>query len=332
MPKKKYPNKRYDIISIGDATLDHFMTLEDVKLDCSHNKKHDVCMLCINYADKIAVNTLHKVIGGNAANNAVGSSRLGFKSAIYTVLGDDDTGYAIHEMLKREKVSDEYVRHAKGQETNFSVVLNHESERTILVYHVDRDYKLPKLKPADWLYFTSIGKGHDVIHEPVRKYVKKNKIKMGFNPGTFQLKEGGDVLKYLIEVTEVLFVNVEEAKRIVGNHKDIKKLLRALHKMGAKIPVITDGPKGAFCFDGEKFWTIGTTPTEVIERTGAGDAFGTAVVAALMKGKNIQTALRWGTMNSASVIQFIGPQEGLLTEQKMKTWLRKFPDIKAKEF
>ena len=334
MPKKKGQknilNGKYDIISIGDATLDHFLKISDVIIDCSH-KKQSVCMLCLRYADKIAVDELHKVIGGNAANSAVGSARLGLRSAIYTVLGDDDTGQRIHQMLLSEKVSDEYVQHAKGQQTNFSVVLNTNSERTILVYHIDRKYKLPKLRSTEWLYFTSIGKGHDVLHEPIRKYVKNNKVKMAFNPGTFQLKEGAEILKYLIEVTEVLFVNVEEARLIVGNHKDNKKLLRALHKMGAKIPVVTDGPKGAYTYDGQTFWHIGTTPTEVIERTGAGDAFGTAFMAALLKGKTIPTALRWGTMNSASVIQFIGPEEGLLTEPQLISWLKKFPDIKAEE-
>ena len=322
---------KYDIIAIGDATLDHFLELEDVSIDCEH-KKDGVCMLCLRYADKIPVETLNKVIGGNAANNAVGSSRLGFKAAFYTVLGDDDTGERIHEMLLDEKVYDEYVTHAKNQQTNFSVVLNTDSERTILVYHIDRKYKLPKLKKTKWLYYTSIGKGHDVIHEPMRKYVTDNNVKMAFNPGTFQLKEGPEVLKYLIEVTEVLFVNKQEARKVTGNSKDMKQLLKSLHKMGAKIPVITDGPQGAYTYNGDKFWKIGITPTEVIERTGAGDSFGTAFVAALMKGKTIPMALRWGTMNSASVIQHIGPQKGLLTEPKINTWLKKFPDIKAEEF
>jgi 2-dehydro-3-deoxygluconokinase len=333
--KKKAAKAAYDVITVGDATLDHFLRVEDVFLQCGHSKSKEDCLLCLRYADKIPVESLHKVIGGNAANHAVGASRLGLKAAYYTVLGDDDTGERVHELLKKEGVDDAYVRHAKGQQTNFSVVLNHDSERTILVYHVERKYKLPKLKRANWLFYTSIGKGHDVLHEEIRSYVTKNGAKMGFNPGTFQLLEGKEVLKYLFEVTYVLFVNKQEAQRILQTEEqNFKKLLKALAELGVKVPVITDGPRGAYALgaDTGKHWKIGITPTEVVERTGAGDSFAVGVCSALQMGKDLPTALRWGTMNSASVIQKIGPQEGLLTKKGINSWLRKFPDIRAEEF
>lgn len=333
-PAKKTASKPvYDVIAIGDATLDHFMGLSDVTIDCEHKtKSKGVCLLCFRYADKIAVDSLKKVIGGNAANHAVGAARLGFKSAYFTILGDDDTGKSIHRMLKDEKVSTEFVKHAKGEETNFSVVLNHESERTILVYHVHRNYKLPRLKHSKWIYYTSSGPGHEVMNRPLAEHVKRHGIKLGYNPGTFQLKSGTQEMAHIIEVAETIFVNKEEANTIVGDHNSIKKLLKALHAMGTRIPVITDGPKGAYVYDGKKFLHITTTPTKVIERTGAGDSFAVGFVSALMAKKDIPTALRWGTMNSASVIQFIGPEEGLLTRKQMKTWLDKYKSIKAKPF
>ena len=95
---------------------------------------------------------------------------------------------------------------------------------------------------------------------------------------------------------------------------------------------MTDGPKGAYAFDGKTYYKIGTTPTKVIERTGAGDSFAVAFVAARMAGKDVPTALQWGTMNSASVIQFIGPEEGLLDKAGIQKWLRKYKSIKAKTF
>lgn len=332
--KKKHAAKpKYDVIAIGDATLDHFMGLSDVAIDCDHRKGNSgVCLLCFRYADKIAVDSLKKVIGGNAANHAVGASRLGFKSAYFTILGDDDTGMRIHEMLKGEHVATEFVKHAKGEETNFSVVLNHETERTILVYHVHRNYALPKLKKSRWVYYTSSGPGHEVMNKPLVEHVKKHGIKLGYNPGTHQLKSDPQEIAHVIGATEVLFINKEEAQTIVGDLKSFKNLLKELHKMGVKMPIITDGPNGAYTYDGKNFLHIGTTPTKVIERTGAGDSFAVGVVSALMAKHDLPTALRWGTMNSASVIQFIGPQEGLLDRAKMRKWLKKYPNLKAKPF
>jgi len=332
--RRRAPGRpKFDVIAIGDATLDHFMGLSDASIDCEHrNGNGGVCMLCFRYADKIVVETLKKVIGGNAANHAVGAARLGFKAALFTILGDDDTGKRIAEMLKDEKVSTKYVHHAKGKETNFSVVLNHETERTILVYHVHRNYALPKLERSRWIYYTSAGPGHEVMNQPLVEHVQRCGTKLAYNPGTHQIKSGVEEMAKVIAVTEVIFVNKQEAQEIVGDFNSMKRLLKELHGMGAKIPVITDGPKGAFAYDGKSYYHTGTTPTKVIERTGAGDSFAVGTVSGLMANHPIDVALRWGTMNSASVIQFIGPEEGLLTRAEMRKWLAKYPSIKAKPF
>jgi sugar/nucleoside kinase (ribokinase family) len=322
------PKTVYDLISIGDATIDLFVGIDDASVVCDIKK--DSCLLCISYADKIPVSSFQRVIGGNAANNAVGSSRLGLKSAISTIVGSDDTGKKVIEMLTKEKVSTAFVQVAKGQETNSSVVLNYKTERTILVYHVDRMYKLPKLRATKWIYLTSMGKNHQGIHDELLSYLQKTKTKLGFNPGTHQLKEGLEKLRPLLAVTDVVFVNKEEARRLVGDIRGMAELLSALRSTGPKIAVITDGEKGSYAFDGQKYWACGITGTHVLQRTGAGDAFATAFVAALQHKKSIPEALRWGTMNSASVISQIGPQAGLLTKSQMASRLRKFPHVIAK--
>lgn len=316
----------YDIISVGDATLDVFVNLIEANVLCS--LKTDVCQLCLSYADKIPVEKVQRVIGGNAANNAVGSSRLGLKAAFYSIVGNDVTGKQIIETVKREKVSTEYVHIDRKQESNYSVVLNYKAERTILVYHIDRKYKLPKLKSTKWIYLTSMGKNHQNLHDELLAHVKKTGVKLGFNPGTHQLKQGLEKLRPLLQVTTVLFVNKEEAKRLVGEIADMKELLMAVRHVGPQVAVITDGEKGSYAYDGQSFWKCAITDTPVVERTGAGDSFATAFLAAMNHGKSVPDAMQWGTMNSASVITKVGPQAGLLTKKQMVTWLKKYAKIK----
>lgn len=327
MPKPKN-RAAYDIISVGDATLDVFVLLLDANVLC--NLQKDVCQLCLSYADKISVEKVQRLIGGNAANNAVGSARLGLKAAFYSIVGNDDTGRMILKTIRKEKVSCEYVHVDKKQESNYSVVLNFQGERTILVYHIDRAYKLPKFKPAKWFYLTSMGKNHQKFHDALLAHVKKASAKLGFNPGTHQLKQGLENLKPMLAATTVLFVNKEEAQRLVGPITDMKELLTATKRVGPRIVVITDGAKGAYAHDGVSYWQCGITDTPVVERTGAGDSFATAFIAALNHGKDIPEALRWGTMNSGSVILKVGPQAGLLTKSQMAVWLRKYPKIQAR--
>jgi ribokinase len=325
LPKKPV----YDMISIGDAMFDTFIGLEEASVQC--NLQMEKCLLCLSYADKIPAESVQREVGGNAANNAVGSSRLGLKTSIYSIVGGDAPGKMMTDKFRHERVSTEYVQVDKKSETNCSTILNYKTERTILVYHVDRKYKLPKLKLSSWIYFSSVGKNHEKLQDEIVAHIKKTGIRLGFNPGTHQLKRGLQKLKPLLGVTDVLFLNKEEAQRLVGDISDIKELLSATQRTGPKIAVITDGEKGAYAYDGKDYLFCGTTGTPVIERTGAGDSFATAFIAALQHGKDVSEALRWGTVNSASVIAKVAPQAGLLTKLQIAAWLKKFSWIEAKK-
>jgi sugar/nucleoside kinase (ribokinase family) len=72
-----------------------------------------------------------------------------------------------------------------------------------------------------------------------------------------------------------------------------------------------------------KYYKAGVMPVDAYERTGAGDAFGSGCLSALIKGKDITEALLWGTINSASVIGYVGAQRGLLNEQGLTQWLER---------
>ena len=76
----------------------------------------------------------------------------------------------------------------------------------------------------------------------------------------------------------------------------------------------------------------GILPAPVVERTGAGDSFGTAFTAALCRGKDVREAMRWGTLNAAGVIQKIGPQDGLLTITELNRFLKRHLKFQPKSF
>ena len=322
-----------DMITFGDATLDVFLQLNEEDADVKCELHEQACQLCLDYADKIPVESVIKVPGaGNASNNAVGSARLGMDTAIVSILGKDEVGKMISAHWKEEGVSTKFVVFDAKRGTNYSTVLNYRGERTILVFHEKRDYRFPKdLPEAEWVYYTSLGKGSEVMHKPLLSYVKRAGAKFCFQPGTFQLKLGADALTPLIAASYITVMNKEEAQRIVGDAtRTMAVLLKRLKAMGCEIAVITDGPKGSYTYDGKRFLQLGIMDVPVIERTGCGDAFATAFVAALHNGETIAEAMRWGTANSASVISYIGPQQGLLKTKAMNDYLARFKDIQPK--
>jgi len=324
--------KEYDLISIGDTTTDVFIRLKDASVLKRPKKRGDA--LCMRFADKIAVESVKEIDGvGNAANVAVGSSRLGLKTGIWTILGNDDNAERISaNVFEKEIVDQVCASRDKKHRTNFSVVLNFKAERTILVYHAPRVYKWPQdLPSAKWLYFTSMGEGWEKAIPGLEKYHKKTGAKIIFNPGTYQLRSSAETLRKVLALTSVLFVNNEEAVKISGLKSGSKKmLLMEIQKFGPKTVVITDGDKGAFAVSGEEFLHMPILSAPIVERTGCGDSFATGFLTALNNEQTFSDALIWGAINSSSVIQFVGAREGLLTNERMYEMLAKI-SIKPKK-
>jgi sugar/nucleoside kinase (ribokinase family) len=106
------------------------------------------------------------------------------------------------------------------------------------------------------------------------------KPKLVFQPGTFQIKLGAEKLKELYQATEIFFCNKEEAQEILSTtEQDVPTLIRKMRELGPTMPVITDGPHGAYVVDGDdQAWHMPMYPDPAppVDRTGAGDSFSSA--------------------------------------------------------
>jgi ribokinase len=327
----------FDIISIGDATLDSFIVPLETEAYCEINTHEE--LICFAYGDKIPVKSLEFSLGGNAANNAVGTRRLGLKVSLLSTIGSDTVAGQIVETLKTEGVNLSLLKRQAGSTTNFSAIVNFLGERTIFSYHAPREYKFPESIPkTSWVYLTSMGDSFAPFYADFVFWAKQNTdVKVAFNPGSRQLKAGFDAIKSVMEATYVIYVNRKEAEELTDFGSSTgkeKELLKALCGRGPKISIITDGSRGSFVFDGEKYYKAGVLPVDAHERTGAGDAFGSGCISALVKGKSFEEALLWGTVNSASVIGYVGSQRGLLKESEISAWLdrAKSSEVEVGEF
>jgi pseudouridine kinase len=288
----------------------------------------------LTFGAKIPVKDFEAQIAGTAPNIAVGLSRMGFNTAIYSVMGEDETTDLAFKKLGQEGVDTRYIETVHDKPSSFSAVLNHKGERTILASHQPHQYHLPRIQPPKWLFVGELGDRYEMMYRKVIPYIKKHNTKLAFNPGAIQLEENKKILFELIKVTNILFVNKEEAEMLISNHdknkKKIPHLIHKLWKMGPDVVCITDGKKGSYAFDGTDVFHCPIYPAKRVEMTGAGDSFATAFLGALMLDKKIPAALCWGNTNSASVIQKVGPQKGLLSAGQIKSRLRKYSSVKGK--
>lgn len=326
----------YDFVSIGELAIDAFIKLKDASAHCDINKEN--CEICMAFGTKLPYESVEEVPAvANAGNAAVSASRLGLKSALVANLGEDYNGEKCLASLKKDGVSPEFIVAHKNIPTNYHYILWFEDERTILQKHSEFPYKLPDIGKPKWIYLTSLGESSMPLHLDLIKYLKNNpEVKLAFQPGIFQIKMGYEKLKEIYATSEVFFCNIEEAKTILGipEHDDIKDLLEKMHALGPRTVVLTDGAKGSYAYDGKEmlFMPPYPDPKPPYERTGAGDAFASTFVSALIFGKSLEEALAWGSVNSMSVVQEVGAQKGLLTREKIEEYLAAAPaDLKSRK-
>lgn len=323
----------YDLVTIGDLTIDNFLRIHDAEVSLKHHP--DRQQLVIDYGSKIPVDAFFRFPAGNAPNNAVGASRLGLKTAIYGMVGKDSDGWWIKNELEKEQVAGQFIRTDLKKPTNQSTVLIFQKERSIFVWHQTRQYSLPPLPNTQWLYLTSmgpLGPQLDSIHRQILGFVKSHDLKLAFNPGTYQLQMGRSALRPFTERCEAMFLNKEETQELTGkNTSDIKVLLRALLELGPKVAIVTDGPNGSFAYDGTTYYACGIYDIPAVERTGAGDSYSTGFIAATHYGLPIKEAMRWGTFNAAYVLGQVGGILGLVKKHEMLLLTQEHPELKVKE-
>lgn len=316
-----------DFLAIGDIVIDAFIRLKDAEAHCDIDEHN--CKLCLRFGDKVPYESVEEVRAvGNAGNAAVAAARLGLSSALLSHVGKDYHGEQILESLQGDKVSIQYMGSHEGIKTNYHYVLWYGVERTILVKHAEFPYALPAdLKAPKMIYLSSLGENSREYHNQIANFVIANpEVKLVFQPGTFQMKLGTDVLKDIYANTYAFFCNVEEAQRILKTQeKKPSTLMDMLHALGPKLVFVTDGMEGAYASDGKEKWFMPVFPHAPFERTGAGDAFASTVAAALLLGHSVPEALTWGPINSMSVVQYVGAQKGLLTQEKIKGHLAEAP-------
>ena len=312
------------MVAIGDTVIDAF-----IKLGVGHvQESAKGAELCIPYGAKVPFESVTVVPAvGNSANAAVSASRLGVESALVSFLGNDQHGNDCLERLAKERVSIRYISQ-QDLPTNYHYVLWYNDDRTILIKHSAFTSKLPDIGSPSWVYLSSLGEHAKDIHFELVEYKKTHPdIKIAFQPGTFQLGMKHE-LDELYKVTDVVCMNKEEAMQLLDTDEhDIKPLLDGLESLGPKTVIITDGHEGACMKHENTYFNMPIYPdiAPPVERTGAGDAFFSTFVAYLCKGYDAVYAIKRAPINSMNVVQHIGAQEGLLSEEQIEEYLKKAP-------
>lgn len=333
--------KRFDVVSIGNITYDIFLVSKYFK---PIKEEHLSELLhyptdeaeCFALGAKIEVEKLYKDFGGGALNSATTFARQGLKAGIFSKIGNDLEGKEVQKIIKKEKITPFILKRRLFTPTSF-ILLSPQGERTILTYRGQTSLfdfedlkKAIKLKPL-WFYITPSNTDIRVLKKFLKTVGKQTKIAL--NPSLHQLNLGVKKNLPLIQFVDLLILNQEEASVLFNLESFQEKLIiENFKKIFNGILVITQGKEGSLVLVNEKLYRASIFPErEIIDRTGAGDAFGSGFLAGLINNQGklkddelIYEAIRTASANATSVIENLGARTGILTKRELKNirWQR----------
>ncbi|PJE59662.1 MAG: hypothetical protein COU85_02505 [Candidatus Portnoybacteria bacterium CG10_big_fil_rev_8_21_14_0_10_44_7] len=316
----------FDIITFGSATRDLFLFSQNFSL-VKNRGFPTGDGLCVPAGSKIYLDDIAFASGGGGTNTAATFALQGLKCAYVGKVGDDPGGRDLLRELAKRGIDHRWVKTDAKNRTAYSVVLSKGgADRTILVYRgachrlEKKDVVWPDLQ-AKWFYLAPLSGASVHLFGELLALAEKNQIAVALNPGQTQLALGQKVFARLMEKIAVLILNQEEGAKITGLdfHRD-EQILQKLKSWTAGLVVLTKGKAGLLAADNQYIYKAGIPPSGIIDRTGAGDAFGSGLVTKLIKGASFQEAIAYGTANATSCVQQIGAKNGLLPENQWGEW------------
>jgi len=306
---------RFDIITFGSATWDIYIAPEKMNLISSD----EFCSgkaIAFNLGSKINLKETGFNIGGGGVNSAFTFRRQGFKVAYLGCVGDDVLGNQIIEKLKKNRIETKLIQKTEKASTNCSIIFNIKgADRTIMIYRGASEYLSDiKLKKVKWYYLAPLSGKLAKLTQDIVNYAHDNNVKVAFNPGNSQLSLSSNKLQKIIDKVDVLILNQEEASILTKTeYKKEKEIIESLKKIHKGITVMTKGERGIVVIDKNgKVYNKNPKAIKAADKTGAGDAFGSAFVSGLIKYNNIEKAIDLGLKNSMSCIKKQGSTNGLL--------------------
>ncbi len=344
----------YDFITIGSATQDVFIQSDVASIVTVSQMAKKSEFMSFPYGAKTEIADFSKNLGGGAVNTATNFANLGLKTSTIIKLGNDELNSIIKLKLAQSGIDIMNIIDSKKDLTGFSIILvSFQGDRTVLAHrganaHVtEKEVNFDAIKKARWVYVSPLSGDSNKILDKIAKFCQEHKINLAINAGTTALKKGAKYFSNILKTAQIVVMNKEEATLVTKIqvrpdtkeekyskekiHPDIVSMLKELKGNSDAIVVITDGKNGVYCYDGKKIYICPIFPSPVVSTLGAGDAFSSTFCATYDKfNGDIEKALLYASINSASICGHFGAQDGFLTFDEIEAKLKTSPDFKAK--
>jgi sugar/nucleoside kinase (ribokinase family) len=308
----------FEVITFGSATWDIYLKLEKDQIIKS-DKVPSGTAVGFDLGAKIDISDMYFSFGGGGMNTAHTFKKQGFKVAYCGSVGSDIPGKEIIAEMEQEGIGTEFIQKNEKPTNNSVILLTSDTERTVLAYRgaseeLNKEEILWGDMSPSWFYLAPLSGKLKDLTEDIVDFAKKNKIKVAINLGNSQILLGKEKLEPILKKADVLLLNLEEASLLTGiDKKDEMGIMRELNSLHPGINSVTKGPDGVLISEQDVLIEASSCKVKVVDKTGAGDAFGSGFISGLIKSNmDLEWAIKLGIANSLSCIQTRGAVNGLL--------------------
>jgi 5-dehydro-2-deoxygluconokinase len=305
------------------------------------------------------VQTFKKAVGGCAANIAIGTARLGLKSAMLTRVGDEHMGRFVRTQLMREGVDVTHVRTDGTRLTGLVLLSIRDAQTFPLIFYrencadmalAESDFDEAFIASARALLLTGTHLSRADVERTSRAavdFAKKNGtqvvLDIDYRPVLWGLTghgRGEDRFVAASAVTKVLqsmlpscdlVVGTEEEIHIAGGSSNTLEALRTLRGKTAAPIVMKRGPQGCAIFEGpiptrvDDARGVPGFPIDVLNVLGAGDAFLSGLLWGWLRGEGLEQAARYGNASGAMVVTRLLCSPEMPTEAELRAFMQSSP-------
>ncbi len=264
---------RYDIAGVGPALVDYIYSIDEYPERGGH----------------AVVKGSIRMPGGACANVIAGLSGYGVRCRFYSTIGRDENAEFFIESMKNVDLKLNVTHELTGR---VDVYVDRCGERTFFVHPNSAGIVKLKIDDEDFgeverFYLDPFPSERSFeVHLKIAKKAKEHGKRVILNPGYPYTKLGFEKLKELLKFTDIVIMSKQEFECLSVEEDDFLKFVEVL--------VITLGEKGsrALTKDGEFYHP--SFKTEVVDTTGAGDAFAVGFLYGRMKGLPLEKCLKLG--------------------------------------
>lgn len=292
-----FEDKSNDLLTVGELLVD---------------------MISNDYGDDYQGDAYTRFFGGSPSNIAINVNKLGIRSQISSAVGKDGLGTFLLRRLEAAGMGTDGIQLVDAATS--LVVLTKSQASPIPIFYRDADFQLAfddslarSLKNSKTVHFSC----WPISREPSRHTIervleeaRKHRLLIGFDPNYHRMiwqrgEDGVEYVKSIVSKVDIIKPSEDDAERLFGQDAPLKQIDKFL-ELGAKLVIMTLGKQGAIVSNGKETISYPSLATDIVDTTGAGDAFWSGFYAAVIHGHTVKEALNLGFAVSAYKLKYMG--------------------------